>query len=131
MNTPIAVNRDWTKTPCVLSGFDASGTFKVLGMYDFSQLGIIAAHLVNPTTIVGISNKGYIVQFSIKAPTTKQPNFAITVTTQASFGNWNSLVSTAISADGQTVVLTDFGGIRKYSKGGEFLSSIENDVEVY
>ena len=127
-NLPISVNSNWTQTPCVLSGYDPCGTFKVLGMYDFSQYGIVSAQLVNPSTIVGISNRGLIVQFAVKPPTAKQPNFSISVTAQIPLGNWNSLVSTAVSADGQSVVLTDFGGIRKYGKGGEFITSFENDV---
>ena len=130
LNLPLAVNQDWTQTPCTLIGYDSQGILKVLGMYDFRDYGVIRAQLVNPTTITAISNKGQLLQFSIKPPSSRQPSFLITLTSQLSLGNWKSLVSSSVSPDGSSVLLMDFGGIRRYNKNGEYMNSADNDVIV-
>lgn len=124
---PLAVNQNWLEVPCTLVGYDSNGNVAVLGTFDFRALGIVSAYLVSPTSIVGVSNKGSLVQLSIKSPS-KQASFMIQVESQNSLGNWNSLVSTAVSSDGNSVLLTDFGGIRRYGKNCEFVNSVENDV---
>lgn len=128
MNRPVAVNQNWTQTPCILVGYDMNGSMKVLGTFDFRQYGIIAAEVVNSTTVVGISNKGVVVQFSIKPPSGKQATFTITPTVQNALGSWNTLVSSSVSSTGSTILLTDFGGIRRYGKNGEFVNCVESNV---
>lgn len=130
MNCPVAVNQNWIQTPCILVGYDMNGIMKVLGAYDFRQYGIIAAEVVNSTTIVGISNKGVVVQFSIKPLSGKQTTFTITPKVQSALGNWNTLVSSSVSSTGSTILLTDFGGIRKYGKNGEFVNCVESSVRM-
>lgn len=128
MNRPVAVNQNWTQTPCILVGYDMNGSMKVLGTFDFRQYGIIAAEVVNSTTVVGISNKGVVVQFSIKPPSGKQATFTIAPTVQNALGSWNTLVSSSVSSTGSTILLTDFGGIRRYGKNGEFVNCVESNV---
>ena len=122
------MNQNWTKAACTLIGYDGQGNLRVLGMYDFRDYGVIRAQLVNATTIMAVSNKGLLLQFSIKPPTSRQPTFTITFTSQISLGNWKSLVSSAVSPDGLSLLLTDFGGIRRYNKNGEYINSVDNDV---
>lgn len=109
-------------------GVDAYGETKILASMNMQQFGVISAVVVNPSTIMGVSNQGTILTFSVKPPTTKQPSFSITLESQTVLGNWKSLTSTAISHDGSFVLLIDFGSIRKYGKNGEFIQCVDKEV---
>lgn len=122
------MNQNWVDSSCSFIGVDSYGEFKVLATLNMQQFNIIAAVVVNPTTIIGVSNKGAILTFSVKPPTTKQPSFSISLDSQTILGNWKSLASTAVSQDGSYVLLTDFGGIRKYNKNGEFIQCVDKEV---
>lgn len=125
-----ATNQDWRHSGAALIGYDSRGDEQVLAVLPLQQTRVVASRVVGDSAVVALTETGLFLKFQCKTPSLKQPAFDLTLETKSVLGSGTHFTpdSVVLSRDGSVAFVSNLGGIRAVSAGGETVERVENEV---
>lgn len=99
-------------------------------MLPLQQTKVVASRVVGDSAVVALTETGLFLRFQCKTPSLKQPAFDLTLETKSVLGSGTHFTpdSVVLSRDGSVAFVSNLGGIRAVSAGGETVERVENEV---